>query len=148
MNIIPADVHHLDAAAALLDQYRIHSGQLGDLPEARHYLFSRLTCHDSIVFLALDEAEQPIGFIQLYPSFSSKALRSVLILSDLFVIPEARHRGTATRLVEAAMGLARERGDHGLIAETTKNNPAAQHLYTSIGFRREAQHERYYLPVA
>lgn len=148
LQIIPADVEQLEAAAALLDAYRMFYGKESDIPEARHYLFSRMTCHDSIIFLAMDSAQpeeqQAVGFVQLYPSFSSLWLKSILILNDLFVVPSARHQKVATRLIEAAMDLARERGDHGLVLETARDNEPARHLYQGLGFQKDSEYDRYF----
>ncbi|HEX6017774.1 MAG TPA: GNAT family N-acetyltransferase, partial [Burkholderiaceae bacterium] len=89
------------ALAALLDLYRRFQGQPRDLQAARTFLRARFERGESIVFLARDAA-RAVGFAQLYPSFSSVALKRVLILNDLFVDPAARRRQVASELLRAA----------------------------------------------
>src|SRR5262249_403469 len=100
---------HLDVLTGLFDAYRQFYGQEPDLPAARRFLETRLRSRDSVVFLAfLDDATRSgVGFVQLYPSFSSVAMKSIWILNDLFVAPQRRRAGVARSLLEAASELAR-----------------------------------------
>ena len=100
-----ATLADLDALAALFDAYRRFQGRPADLAAARDFLRSRFEHEESIVFIA-EVGGVPAGFAQLYPSFSSVALRRVYILNDLFVDASARRRHVASRLLEAVEAYA------------------------------------------
>ena len=63
----------LDLVAPLFDAYRQFYGRASDLAAATAFLRDRFGHGQSVIFLALDGAE-PVGFTQLYPSFSSVSL--------------------------------------------------------------------------
>ena len=72
----------LRTVAELFDGYRQFYGQPADLPLAEAFLRDRFTHNDSAVFLALDHhSGDGLGFVQLYPSFSSVAARRIWILN-------------------------------------------------------------------
>lgn len=143
MKIIQATTDHLPAVAPLFDAYRQFYGQPSDLPAALEFLSQRLTNRESAVFLALD-GDEALGFVQLYPSFSSVSLRRVWILNDLFVAPAARQRGAATALISQACAFARADGAKGLALETAIDNPARK-LYERLGWRRDTDFYHYSL---
>ena len=87
----PAD---LDALAALFDAYRQFYGQPSDVPRARDWLRSRLRVGESVVLLARREGAI-VGFVQLYPMFSSVRTAKTWILNDLYVDASARRGGVA-----------------------------------------------------
>ena len=139
--IIQAGLEHVDAAAPLYDAYRQFYKQASDLERARAFLRERLTREESLVFLAL-QGEEPVGFMQLYPSFSSIALKRLWILNDLYVIPAQRGRGVGAALLERAKQLARATGARGVVLSTATDNPA-QKLYEQQGWRRDLEFYHY-----
>ncbi len=92
------------------------------------------TMYDS--YRAFYRAE-PVGFLQIYPSFSSVAMRPILVVNDLFVRPEARRRGVGFLLLEEAKRQARDRGAVRLSLSTQVTNEAAQALYRANGWVRQ-----------
>ena len=134
VNVIRAGVEQVAVAAPLFDNYRQFYGQRPDLPGAAAFLTERLSRGESVLFLALD-GEAALGFVQLYPSFSSVRMRPVWVLNDLFVAGAARRRGVARLLMDAALGLARSTGAARLALSTAKDNAAARSLYLSLGYR-------------
>lgn len=126
----PAD---LDALAALFDAYRQYYGQPADLPRARDWLRSRLRVGESVVLVAKREAKM-VGFVQLYPGFSSVHTDRTWILNDLFVDPAARRCGVASALLESAATFAREDGAVSLSLETARDNDAARAVYRAAGW--------------
>jgi len=146
LTIIRADPSHVEMAAPLFDAYRQFYKQPPDLAQARQYLLDRLTRNESVIFLAV-EGRASLGFTQLYPSFSSLALKRLWILYDLFVAPAARRRGIAKALLERARQLAVETGATGLMLETAVNNLPAQSLYDQLGWQRDPGFYVYYLPL-
>ncbi len=150
MPIIQVKSEHLDQVVPLFDAYRVYYEQASDPDGARHFLHERMQKAESVVFLALDGAapdRKALGFVQLYPSFSSVSLQRIWILNDLFVDPEARRQGVASQLIERSHQLAIETGAKGLLLETHTDNLTAQRLYERIGFTRVSESYYYFLPV-
>jgi GNAT superfamily N-acetyltransferase len=139
----PADA---DAVAPLFDAYRQFYSQPADLALARAFIAERLARGESVIFLA-ERDGRGVGFVQLYPVFSSTAARPgrLWILNDLFVAPEARRGGVAQALLAAARGLAEASGAVGLELVTARTNLAAQRLYQSLGWRHDDDFLRYEL---
>ena len=80
---------------------------------------------------------QPLGFVQMYPTFSSLRAARTFVLYDLFVDPSARQRGVGRLLMQAAAAEARRREAVSLVLSTAKSNEAAQRLYESLGWVRD-----------
>ena len=130
----PAD---LDALAQLFDAYRQFYGQASDVPRARDWLRSRLRVGESVVLLARRGGAM-LGFVQLYPMFSSVRTARTWILNDLFVDAGARRKGVARALLDAAAAFAREDGAMGISLETSQDNAAARALYRAAGWNEDA----------
>ncbi|MDP1420725.1 GNAT family N-acetyltransferase [Peribacillus simplex] len=143
MSIQKATLHELESLAELFDLYRVFYEQASDPGRAREFLRERLTNGESVVFMAFDEGN-PIGFVQLYPSFSSVSMMRSWVLNDLFVKESARKKGFGEELLNAAITFARETGTKGVSLETGKDNVKAQNLYEKIGFVRESNHFYYF----
>jgi len=129
----PAD---LDALALLFDAYRQFYGQASDVPRARDWLRSRLRVGESVVLLAR-RGGVLVGFVQLYPMFSSVRTAKTWILNDLYVEAAARRGGVARALLDAAATFAREDGAAGISLETTQDNAAARALYRAAGWNED-----------
>ena len=132
--------------APLFDAYRQFYGKPPDEEAARRFLFARLSKDESVLFIAR-VAGKVAGFVNLYPVFSSVNLTRQWILNDLFVAPEARKRGVGRALTECARRLAEATQANGLALETAIDNHAAQKLYESLGWKRDEEFYRYFLPV-
>jgi GNAT superfamily N-acetyltransferase len=145
ITIIHAQPNDVDLIVPLFDGYRQFYGQASDLDAARSFVLERMTKGESVIFLAFHESAA-VGFIQLYPAFSSVSLKRLWILNDLFVAPAARRRGVARALLERARQFALETDAKGLVLETAADNPA-QHLYEALGWRRDTSFYHYSLLV-
>ncbi|MBL3641454.1 GNAT family N-acetyltransferase [Bacillus sp. RHFB] len=143
MSIQKATLHELESLTELFDLYRVFYEQTSDPARAREFLRERLTNGESVVFMAFDEGN-PIGFVQLYPSYSSVSMMRSWVLNDLFVKESARKKGFGEELLNAAIAFARETGAKGVSLETGKDNVKAQRLYEKIGFSRESNHFYYF----
>jgi ribosomal protein S18 acetylase RimI-like enzyme len=139
----PGDV---DAVAPLFDAYRQFYRQPSDPGLARRFLAERLEREESVVFVA-ERDGRAVGFVQLYPLFTSTAdrPRRLWLLNDLFVAPEARGGGVGRALMDRARRLAEETGAAGLELATARTNTVAQRLYESLGYRVDDQFLRYEL---
>jgi GNAT superfamily N-acetyltransferase len=146
---IRAGLEHLDVLTGLFEAYRQFYGQEADWPGARRFLEARLRSRDSVLLLSLQgEAPQTgVGFVQLYPSFSSVSMKPIWILNDLFVAPQARRTGVARSLLEAACDVARSTGAARLRLSTARDNEAAKALYLASGYRQIA-FDQYELAVS
>jgi len=137
IEIIQASLEHVEVLTPLFDGYRQFYKQPSDLDSARRFLSERLANKESVIFLA-SNAEKGVGFIQLYPSFSSIALKRLWILNDLFVLPETRRQGVGKALLDRARQHAAETGAKGLVLETAVDN-LAQNLYKQMGYKRDQE---------
>ena len=134
--------------APLFDSYRGFYELAADLEGAERFLRERLERKDSIVLYATaQESRAILGFVQLYPCFSSLRMQPTLILNDLYVHQDARRRGIARSLLQGAYALACERGAVFLHLETAKTNRAARGLYESEGYELDRKYEHYNLEV-
>lgn len=136
INIRQAVVGDLDALSVLFDGYRQFYGRAGDLAAARNFLLERFNRAESVLFIA-HEGTEPIGFTQLYPSFSSVSLERIYILNDLFVNELGRRKGTGSKLISAAIHFARTAGAIRLGLSTAITNTGAQALYEAQGWERD-----------
>ncbi|MGA2257095.1 MAG: GNAT family N-acetyltransferase [Thermoguttaceae bacterium] len=128
----------LGTVAELFDGYRQSYGQSADYPLAEAFVRDRLTNNDSVVFVAIDrQSGDGLGFVQLYPSFSSVAAQCIWILNDLFVAPTARRRGVGRSLLNAARDHGASSGAKRLVLSTAATNREARALYESCGYRQE-----------
>ena len=147
LKLLRADASSLDQIAELFDAYRGFYGQPANLPQSRAFLAERLARDESVIFYALDETGQALGFVQLYPSFSSIDAHRTWLLSDLFTASQARGRGVGTLLMNAAREFALATGAKGLVLETATDNHTAQRLYESLGYVRDPGYYTYCLDL-
>jgi GNAT superfamily N-acetyltransferase len=128
----------LPSAALLFDGYRQFYGQAADYALAEAFLRDRFANHDSVLLLAVElQSGEGLGFVQLYPSFSSVAARRIWILNDLFVAPKMRRRRVGRALLEAARDFAASTGALRLVLSTAATNLEARTLYESCGYKKD-----------
>ena len=142
-----ADTAQLDAVAQLFDAYRGFYEQPSNLAQSRAFIAERMAAGESAIFLAQDEHGEALGFVQLYPTFSSIDAHRTWLLSDLFTTPAARGRGVGRLLMNTARAFALETGAKGLMLETATDNFTAQGLYESLGYVRDTGYYTYILDL-
>lgn len=148
MKIFKAETVDLQTASFLFDLYRQFYKQKSDIDSAKLFLSERILKNESVIFLAANEqTNEGMGFVQLYPSFSSVSLKKIWILNDLFVHENYRRKGVAEALIEKSRLLCIETDAKGLILETDKSNASAQRLYDKTGFKKDKDHFYYILRV-
>ena len=135
VEIVKAGIEHTDGVALLFDLYRQFYKRKPDSELARRFVGERLLNGESTVFLAL-AGDEPLGFVQLYPSFCSVDAIRILILYDLYVVTSARGRGLGEALMRRATDYARQTGAARLDLLTAKDNTAGQSLYEKLGYHR------------
>ncbi|MGQ0667446.1 MAG: GNAT family N-acetyltransferase [Nitrospiraceae bacterium] len=135
-----ATLQDLDQLVPLFDRYRQFYGQQSDVIVARNFLAERLARGESMVLVAEDSTNGvAIGFVQLFPTFSSVLAAPIYLLSDLFVTPAARRRRVGTLLLKAAAETARAAGAVRLELATAITNLSAQGLYEVLGWKRDEE---------
>lgn len=136
----------LEALVLLFDDYRQFYGRASDVHAARDFLLARFNHGESVLFIAL-EGSNPVGFTQLYPSFSSVSLARTFVLNDLFVNEHARRKSVASKLISAAVGFASALGAVRVSLSTGTSNETAQALYQSAGWKRDDQFLVYHYSI-
>lgn len=131
----PAEPADLDRLLPLFEGYRAFYKREPNEKGAREFLRQRLENVDSVILIAEDDGTgHAVGFVQLYPVFSSLRMSRALILNDLYVSEEHRRGGVARRLMEAARSFAEISGAASLSLETAEDNAKARALYESLGW--------------
>lgn len=147
IQVMRADVAHLDHVAQLFDAYRGFYQQPSNLEQSRAFIAERIAANESTIFLATDASGAALGFVQLYPTFSSIDAHRTWLLSDLFTAPAARGRGVGRLLMNTARDYALQTGAKGLVLETATDNFTAQGLYESLGYQRDTGYYTYILDL-
>lgn len=133
----------IETLTELFNQYRQFQGKPTDASACRAFLLDRFNHAESAVFLG-SLAGQPVGFAQLYPSFSSTALARVFILNDLFVAKAGRRTGVASALLAAVEEYAWSFGACRVSLNVAQVNVSAQELYGAAGWVRDSEFFMYH----
>ncbi|TMM53633.1 GNAT family N-acetyltransferase [Maribacter algarum] len=141
-SIVEINESHIEDITPLFDQYRIFYKQESDERAARDFLLKRIQNKESIILLCYFNNE-PVGFTQLYTTFSSVSLQSVFILNDLYVSQTHRGKGIGEALLDNAKQLCREKKYKGLALETGVDNPAQQ-LYEKLDWKKDTDCFHYF----
>lgn len=147
MQIEQATIEDLEEVAVLFDKYRQFYQQPTDLEGARSYISERLENKESTIFI-VKNSEKPLGFAQLYPTFSSISMARAWILNDLFVEKDARKQGVGAMLLLKAKEFALQTGAKSISLSTAPDNHSAQRLYERHGYVRDDQFYHYELNVS
>lgn len=142
-----ASLDDIDDLAPLFDAYRVFYRQTSDLELAHRFVRQRMNLRESVILLArAADTADALGFVQLYPGFSSVSAGRVWILNDLFVKSDARGRGIGRALMQRAKTHGEATDVLRLVLSTAEDNRVAQQLYESEGWQRDG--DRYYaLPL-
>ena len=134
------DIRHL---AKLFDNYRIFYGKESDIKGSEKFLSERFENKESEIFVVESEEYDLIGFVQLYPIFSSTQMKRLWLLNDLFIENIHRGKGISVLLIEEAKKLCIETKASGLVLETAKSNEIGNKLYPKMGFSLDIVHNYY-----
>lgn len=136
----------LGSLAELFDLYRQFYGQSSDIKQAYAFLEARFNHADSEIFVA-EHNHQLVGFVQLYPIFSSVRMQRLWLLNDLFVRKEFRGNGRSKSLILTAQEHAKETKACGLLLETATDNFIGNQLYPAMGFELQSESNFYFLKL-
>lgn len=140
-------INDLDKVYPLFDAYRVFYKKDSDMEGAKNFLKERLENNESVIYLATDDSHNAVGFIQLYPLFSSTRMSRLWLLNDLFVDPGARRKGIAKQLLERAKQHCHETKARGFFLETGIDNMEGNALYPAAGMTLNDDHNFYYWNV-
>ncbi|SKC10201.1 Ribosomal protein S18 acetylase RimI [Soonwooa buanensis] len=129
------DIKDLDALSKLFDSYRIFYHKNSDIEAAKVFLAERIKNKESEIFVAEFE-NNLVGFVQLFPIFSSTRMQRYWLLNDLFVDENYRGKAYSKALLEAAKELCRDTNACGMLLETGKQNEIGNQLYPACGFKK------------
>ena len=134
-NIRKASQEDLVQLSQLFDEYRMFYHKTSDLSGAQQFLSERIEKNDSEIFVAEDEGEL-VGFVQLYPLFSSTRMKRYWLLNDLYINPNSRGKGFSKALIDEAKELCTTSNSCGMYLVTSKENMIGNQLYPSAGFKK------------
>lgn len=144
MNVIrKATLEDVPQLSNLFDAYRVFYEMDSNISEAVVFLTERISQKQSEIFVAIDSVNNLIGFVQLYPIFSSTRMKRLWLLNDLYIDPSHRGNGVSKQLINQAQQLAMESKSCGLILETAKRNSIGNQLYPATGFQLDKDHNYY-----
>ncbi len=138
-----AETHDIDALTQLFDAYRVFYEKESDLPAAKTFLLERIKNNDSEIFIAFNAENIAMGFVQLYPLFSSTRMKRLWLLNDLYVQPGYRGKKVSVALIEKAKEVSRNSKAAGLMLETAKSNLIGNSLYVATDFVLDEEHNYY-----
>ena len=131
--------------AQVFDLYRIFYQKESDIKGAEQFLKARMKNNESVIYIALDnEKNKIVGFVQLYPLFSSTRMQKLWLLNDLYVIETYRSKGISKMLIDAGKNLCKDTNACGLMLETAKDNIIGNQLYPATDFVLDTEHNFYF----
>lgn len=142
MTIRKGTINDLEELVVLFDDYRVFYKMTSDIESARTFLSNRILQNESEIFVAEFE-NKLVGFVQLYPLFSSTRMKKLWLLNDLFVNPNYRNKGISIALIEEAKKLCINTNACGMMLETAKSNIVGNNLYPKTGFELDKDHNYY-----
>jgi GNAT superfamily N-acetyltransferase len=127
-----AGADEVPAFARLLHQFNVEFDE--PTPDADVIAARAAPLIESGELTVLLAGEGPEGFAQLRfrPSLYTGALDAYL--EELYVVPACRRHGLGRALLEAAIGVAKDRGAAHIDLGTSETDIAARALYESAGF--------------
>jgi ribosomal protein S18 acetylase RimI-like enzyme len=143
MKINKATTQDLEELAVLFDEYRKFYEYTSDLEKTKVFLSERINNDDSVIFVAKTLSGVMVGFVQLYPLFSSTRMKKLWLLNDLYVNPAFRGLKASVMLIDRAKHLATKTKSAGLLLETAKSNTIGNNLYVKTDFVLDHDHNYY-----
>jgi len=133
----------IEALANLFDAYRVFYRKASNVTDAKSFLSDRFTNNDSKIYVCENDDKELLGFVQLYPLFSSTRMKKYWLLNDLYVDTKYRGQGISVKLIERAKVLVKKSNACGMYLETEKNNVIGNKLYPKMGFELYADSNFY-----
>ena len=141
--IIEAESNHIEQVGELFDLYRQFYKYESNLIESTNYIKDRIINKESIIFIALNNINQAIGFVQLYETFGSLDLGKIIILYDLYVEKDYRKNKVGRQLMIRSHEYAKKINAKRIQLSTAIDNFIGQSLYESLGYVKDTDFYTY-----
>ena len=135
--IIEAEPKHIEQVGELFDLYRQFYKYESNLIESTNYIKDRIKNNESIIFIAINDANEAIGFVQLYETFGSLDLGKIIILYDLYVKKNHRKNNIGKQLMIRSHEYAKKINAKRIQLSTATDNFIGQSLYESLGYIKD-----------
>ena len=107
MKIFKAEQWNIDLLSPLFEAYRLANGMTENPQRVYTFLSNRIRFNESMFFIALDDSQQAVGFVQLYPRLSSLQLQRYWQLTDIFVSASSNQAEITASLIAKAKEFVR-----------------------------------------
>ncbi len=135
MQIIPAELKHLEKLLNLIEQFYTHFNYPFDASAHRKLVAYFLTnVHLGSIWLVLS-AEKEIGYIALTYGFSFEFGGRSAFIDEFFISEAYRSAGLGALALQKMQQKMEELGLNTLHLQTESYNTRAKRLYESLGFR-------------
>ena len=141
--IIEAESSHIEQVGKLFDLYRQFYKYESNLIESTNYVKDRITNKESIIFIAINDVNQAMGFVQLYETFGSLDLGKIIILYDLYVKKDHRKNTIGRQLMLRSHEYAKKNNVKRVQLSTATDNFIGQSLYESLGYLKDTDFYTY-----
>ncbi len=138
-----ATINDIEQLSILFNEYRIFYKKESDIIGAKRFLLERMINKESEIFIVENNDRTKVGFVQLYPLFSSTRMQRIWLLNDLFVHLNFRRFGLSKLLIDKVKNHCVETNACAIILETEKENTIGNQLYLSSGFQKDTLHNFY-----
>jgi len=135
--IIKAEEKHIEKIGILFDLYRQFYKYESNLIKSTNYIKDRINNNESIIFIAINDANEAIGFVQLYETFGSLDLGKIIILYDLYVKEDHRKNNIGKKLMIKSHEYAKKINAKRIQLSTAIDNYIGQSLYESLGYVKD-----------
>ncbi len=147
INIAKIQASEVKDIADLIEQYReFYKAPAKPRVELVKFFENRLKNEQSIIWVAL-ENNNPVGFAQIYKSYTTVGLGELWILNDLYVEKESRKQGVADLLISTILQEAKESKILRVDLKTAFDNVAAKALYNKVGFKKDEHFEYFQINI-
>ena len=135
--IIDAEKKHIKNVGELFDLYRQFYKYESNLIQSTNYIKERIYNKESKIFIAINNREEPVGFVQLYETFGSLDLGKIIILYDLYVEKSYRKNKVGRQLMIRSHEYAKKINAKRIQLSTATDNFIGQSLYESLGYVKD-----------
>ena len=147
MHIVKCTENYLHQLVELFEEYRVFCGFEKSPQETTQFLKSLICNETSTIFIAIEpETDSVMGFVNLYPCYSSLALQRLWILNDLGVSSRFRGKGVSKALIQRVQAFAKETNAIRIELKAKANNTTARSLYKTLGFTIDTDNVYYRVP--
>jgi len=135
--IIKAEEKHIKKIGILFNLYRQFYKYESNLIKSTNYIKDRINNNESIIFIAMNDTNEAIGFVQLYETFGSLDLGKIVILYDLYVKEDHRKNNIGKKLMIKSHEYAKKINAKRIQLSTAIDNYIGQSLYESLGYVKD-----------